>query len=149
MLPMHAFRAESPRAPLFVPLERLSNHPVTAALCRDGLVRRWLIPEAAAAADATLANLDRSLGLRQTATAAACLPAGLTRAGLAQAVGFTSVEVSWDGSVQYVHMMVRRSGYDCVCTTTLGVEGGQLLHGGSRTLWVDGAVVSCRFPKTT
>jgi len=97
--------------PREVPLDAYPYHPVAAALRDDGLVRRWLLPdfgpaEAAAAAAAT-DRVNRPTR-RRLAASAGCLPAGLTRAGLAQAVGFTSAAVVGDRSiVEHVHVMVR------------------------------------------
>jgi len=98
-------------APQEVPLDAYPHHPVAAALHNDGLVRRWLLPDMspaeAAAVAATMDDVNRPTR-RRLAASAACLPAGLTRAGLAQAVGFTSAIVVGDASiVQHVHVMVR------------------------------------------
>jgi len=82
------------------PLAAFPTHPVAAALCASGISRQWLLPAA------TPGRGERG-DVEAARAVVASLPAGWTRDGLAQAVGFTTTLTGMDGRVlKSFHAMV-------------------------------------------
>jgi len=95
-----AFSTLAPMLPPLpdIPLSAFPNHPVTATLVDGGLCRQWLLPPRPPRGTSSV---------WPSAATTTALPAGLTTAGLGQAVGFTSAVAASDGSAsQHVHGMV-------------------------------------------
>jgi len=99
------------------PVAATPPHPVAAASRRGDLCRRWLLPAAGAP------EWD---GRPVAGSVMAALPAGLSRDGVAQAVGFAFAVTAPDGAVMmHVNSMVRGRG-----GVGRGVEGGGGRGGG-------------------
>ncbi|OSX78296.1 hypothetical protein BU14_0113s0040 [Porphyra umbilicalis] len=101
-----------------VPLSAFPDHPIAVALREDCLSRRWLLPEVG---PTPVAPADHGGGAAtRQPEGMHCLPAGLSREGLAQAVGVTAAIAGRDGScVKHVHMILVP--YASVNGVTLGV----------------------------
>jgi len=120
-VPFPAFPAPPRRE---APLSTFPDHPIAVALRGNCLSRRWLLPEAG---PTPVVPADHGGGAtRRQPEGVHCLPAGLSREGLAQAVGVTAAIAGRDGScVKHVHMMVRRE--------RVGLVGGGRCTEGSGT----------------